>query len=84
MPEPVDPVALTADLVRCPSVTPDEGGALVLLQTLLSDAGFACTRVDRGETSNLMRAGATRRTRGLSGSTVIPTSCRPVTLPTGR
>ena len=49
----IDPVDLTARLVRCPSVTPDEGGALVLLQTLLSDAGFACTRVDRGETSNL-------------------------------
>ena len=27
---PVDPVALTADLIRCPSVTPVEGGALVL------------------------------------------------------
>ena len=29
-----DPVALTADLIRCPSVTPEEGGALVLLQRL--------------------------------------------------
>lgn len=48
-----DPVALTADLIRCPSVTPNEGGALVLLERLLSEAGFECHRVDRGEVSNL-------------------------------
>ncbi len=48
-----DPVQLTADLIRCPSVTPDEGGALLLLQGLLEAAGFACTRVDRGGVSNL-------------------------------
>ncbi|EAR52917.1 succinyl-diaminopimelate desuccinylase [Oceanicola granulosus HTCC2516] len=53
MPDPVDPVALTAALVRCPSVTPEEGGALVLLEELLSAAGFACTRVDRNGTPNL-------------------------------
>lgn len=49
----VDPVALTADLIRCASVTPVEGGALVLLDRVLTDAGFTCTRVDRGDTSNL-------------------------------
>lgn len=49
----VDPVALTADLVRCPSVTPAEGGALVLLEGLLSANGFACTRVDRNGIANL-------------------------------
>ncbi|MEM1386001.1 MAG: succinyl-diaminopimelate desuccinylase [Pseudomonadota bacterium] len=48
-----DPVALTQDLIRCPSVTPVEGGALVLLEGLLSQAGFACTRVDRGGVANL-------------------------------
>ncbi len=48
-----DPVELTADLIRCPSVTPEEGGALVLLQDVLEDAGFECTRVDRGGISNL-------------------------------
>tara|TARA_R110002124_G_scaffold67414_4_gene183041 strand:+ start:4149 stop:5288 length:1140 start_codon:yes stop_codon:yes gene_type:complete len=72
----IDPVVLTARLVRCPSVTPDEGGALVLLQTLLSDAGFACTRVDRGETSNLYaRWGgkAHAQTFGFNGHTdVVP------------
>ncbi len=48
-----DPVALTADLIRCPSVTPEEGGAITLLQNLLSDAGFTCTRCDRGGIANL-------------------------------
>ncbi len=48
-----DPVELTANLIRCPSVTPDEGGALVLLQQVLEEAGFYCTRVDRGGICNL-------------------------------
>lgn len=73
---PVDPVALTADLIRCPSVTPEEGGALVLLEGLLSSAGFDCTRVDRGGVANLFarwgRAGA-NRTFGFNGHTdVVP------------
>ncbi len=73
---PIDPVALTADLIRCPSVTPVEGGALVLLERLLKDAGFVCTRVDRGDTANLFarwgRKGA-NRSFGFSGHTdVVP------------
>ncbi len=52
-PNPLDPVQMTADLIRCPTVTPEEGGALVLLQGLLEDVGFACTRVDRGGVANL-------------------------------
>ncbi|MGF1554558.1 MAG: succinyl-diaminopimelate desuccinylase [Paracoccaceae bacterium] len=48
-----DPVGLTAMLVRCPSVTPEEGGALVLLRELLEPAGFACTRIDRDGVPNL-------------------------------
>ncbi|WP_372605433.1 succinyl-diaminopimelate desuccinylase [Actibacterium sp.] len=71
-----DPVALTADLIRCPSVTPAEGGALVLLERLLSEAGFACTRVDRGETANLYaRWGAqgAAKSFGFNGHTdVVP------------
>ncbi|MDH2326734.1 succinyl-diaminopimelate desuccinylase [Cereibacter sp. SYSU M97828] len=71
-----DPVKLTADLVRCPSVTPNEGGALVLLERVLSDAGFDCTRVDRGGISNLFarwgRKGA-NRSFGFNGHTdVVP------------
>lgn len=40
-----DPVANLAALIRCPSVTPAEGGALTLLDTLLSPLGFAVERV---------------------------------------
>ena len=40
---------LARDLIRCPSVTPHEGGALDLLQTRLSAAGFACHRLPFGE-----------------------------------
>lgn len=53
MPSPIDPVELTAKLIKCPSVTPAEAGALELLETLLSGAGFECTRIDRGDVSNL-------------------------------
>lgn len=35
-----DAVALTQALIRCPSVTPEEGGALHLLQDVLKQAGF--------------------------------------------
>ena len=38
-----DPVALTADLVRCASVTPADEGALDVLQKALSTAGFHLT-----------------------------------------
>ncbi len=73
---PVDPVELTAGLVRCASVTPDEGGALVLLETLLDEAGFTCTRVDRGGVANLFaRWGAkgAAKTFGFNGHTdVVP------------
>ncbi len=48
-----DAAELTRALIRCPSVTPDEGGALTLLQGLLGEAGFDCTRVDRNGTPNL-------------------------------
>jgi succinyl-diaminopimelate desuccinylase len=73
---PTDPVALTAALVRCPSVTPAEGGALVLLEDVLTKGGFTCTRVDRGGISNLYarwgRQGA-NRTFGFNGHTdVVP------------
>ena len=40
-----DPVALTQALIRCRSVTPDEGGALTLLEAALKPAGFECNRL---------------------------------------
>ncbi|MDW3206515.1 MAG: succinyl-diaminopimelate desuccinylase [Alphaproteobacteria bacterium] len=41
----IDPIALTQDLIRCPSVTPAEAGALDLLQGVLEDLGFVCRRL---------------------------------------
>jgi succinyl-diaminopimelate desuccinylase len=40
-----DPVALARDLIRCPSVTPAEGGALALIERVLEGAGFTVHRV---------------------------------------
>jgi succinyl-diaminopimelate desuccinylase len=42
---PTDAVALAQALIRCESVTPDEGGALTLLQNVLEPAGFTCHRL---------------------------------------
>ncbi|QPH54044.1 succinyl-diaminopimelate desuccinylase [Pontivivens ytuae] len=71
-----DPVALTQDLIRCPSVTPQEGGAIVLLDRLLSEAGFNTTRVDRNGIANLFARwgeGKNGRTFGFNGHTdVVP------------
>jgi succinyl-diaminopimelate desuccinylase len=39
-----DPVAIARDLIRCRSVTPEEGGALAYLQGTLAKAGFAVYR----------------------------------------
>ena len=73
---PLDPVKLTAELIRCPSVTPFEGEALQLLEQTLSQAGFQCTRVDRNGISNLFaRWGAqgAERSFGFNGHTdVVP------------
>ena len=73
---PTDAARLTADLIRCPSVTPEEGGALVLLEELLRGAGFDCTRVDRGGVSNLFARWGDKghgRTFGFNGHTdVVP------------
>ncbi len=71
-----DPVALTADLVRCASVTPAEGGALTLLENRLSASGFHCTRVDRNGIANLYARWGEKahpKTFGFNGHTdVVP------------
>ena len=73
---PVDATTLTAQLIRCASVTPIEGGALVLLQTMLEGAGFTCTRVDRGGVANLFARWGQKghaRSFGFNGHTdVVP------------
>jgi succinyl-diaminopimelate desuccinylase len=40
-----DPVTIARELIRCRSVTPEEGGALTYLQALLARAGFEVHRV---------------------------------------
>ena len=72
----IDPVSLTVDLVRCPSVTPEEGGAIDLLEQLLEKNGFSCTRIVRGQVSNLFAkwgTGKNGRVFGFNGHTdVVP------------
>ena len=45
----VDPVAITRDLVRCRSVTPEDGGAIGYLQDVLTKAGFTVHRMTFAE-----------------------------------
>lgn len=40
-----DPLSLAQALIRCPSVTPDDAGALSVLEKALAPLGFACTRL---------------------------------------
>lgn len=72
----IDPVDLTAKLVRCPSVTPADGGAQEVLFDLLTEAGFDCALADRGGIKNLFaRWGNKGNTRsfGFNGHTdVVP------------
>jgi succinyl-diaminopimelate desuccinylase len=41
----IDPVALTQTLIRCPSVTPADAGALGVLEGVLTGMGFTCSRL---------------------------------------
>ncbi|MDE2133144.1 MAG: succinyl-diaminopimelate desuccinylase [Alphaproteobacteria bacterium] len=44
-----DPVALAQALIRCPSVTPTDAGALGVLEGALKPLGFVCHRLSFGE-----------------------------------
>src|ERR1700726_1840681 len=44
-----DALSIARDLVRCPSVTPADPGALGVLENILKDAGFEVHRVPFGE-----------------------------------
>ena len=48
-----DPLALAGALIRCPSVTPTEGGALGLMEGWLAALGFDCLRLPSGGVDNL-------------------------------
>jgi len=49
----LDPVALAQALIRCPSVTPKDAGALGVLEDALKPLGFSCHRLPFGEVENL-------------------------------
>jgi succinyl-diaminopimelate desuccinylase len=57
----LDPVALARDLIRRPSVTPADEGAMDVLQGVLERLGFACRRLRFGEIENLYAKRGTGR-----------------------
>lgn len=70
----VDAVALTQALIRRPSVTPAEAGALALLARILAARGFVCERIDVEGIANLYaRRGGAGPTFCFGGHTdVVP------------
>jgi len=77
-PVPVDPAALTADLIRCASVTPADDGAIDVCAEALAAAGFRVSRCDRGGIANLYaRCGDAGPVLGFNGHTdVVPVGDR--------
>lgn len=45
MAKAIDPIELSRALIRCPSVTPIDAGALDVLQSVLENLGFTCHRL---------------------------------------
>ncbi len=70
----VDPVALAQALIRRPSVTPADAGAMDVLQRELEALGFSCRRMRFGEIENLYaRRGTARPNLCFAGHTdVVP------------
>jgi succinyl-diaminopimelate desuccinylase len=70
----IDPVKLTQELIRRPSVTPADAGAMDVVQETLEALGFACRRMKFGEIENLYaRFGTARPNLCFAGHTdVVP------------
>ena len=70
----LDPVALTQDLIRRPSVTPADEGAMDVVEATLKALGFSCRRMKFGEIENLYaRFGTARPNLCFAGHTdVVP------------
>jgi succinyl-diaminopimelate desuccinylase len=70
----LDPVTLTQDLIRRPSVTPADEGAMDVVEATLKGLGFSCRRMKFGEIENLYaRYGAARPNLCFAGHTdVVP------------
>ena len=49
----IDPITLSQDLIRCPSITPKNEGALECLEEALTSLGFSCERMDFEGIGNL-------------------------------
>jgi len=49
----IDPIELSRALIRRPSITPEDEGALHILESALSDLGFDCTRLKFEDVDNL-------------------------------
>lgn len=73
-PVDIDPVSLAQALIRRPSVTPADAGAMDTLQRQLEALGFACRRMRFGEIENLYaRRGTARPNLCFAGHTdVVP------------
>ena len=70
----IDAVELTRQLIRRPSVTPADAGAMAIVEQTLKDLGFACRRMKFGEIENLYaRYGTARPNLCFAGHTdVVP------------
>ena len=74
MADAIDAVELTRELIRRPSVTPADAGAMDIVQQALEKLGFACRRMKFGEIENLYaRYGTARPNLCFAGHTdVVP------------
>ncbi|MDB5482115.1 MAG: succinyl-diaminopimelate desuccinylase [Caulobacteraceae bacterium] len=70
----IDPIALAQDLIRRPSVTPADAGAMGALREVLEALGFACRPMPFGDIENLYaRLGAAGPNLCFAGHTdVVP------------
>jgi succinyl-diaminopimelate desuccinylase len=73
-----DPVAVAQALIRCPSVTPADAGAIGVVERVASSLGFRCTRLRFGEIENLYaRLGSAKPMFCFAGHTdVVPSGER--------
>jgi succinyl-diaminopimelate desuccinylase len=69
-----DPVSITQALIRCPSVTPADAGALDIVESMLKQHGFACHRLKFADIDNLYaRLGSSQPNFCFAGHTdVVP------------
>ena len=71
---PLDPIELARELIRRPSVTPADEGAMDVVERTLAAVGFACRRMKFGDIENLYaRFGTARPNLCFAGHTdVVP------------